>query len=125
MYISLFGELFTWFWGRCDGMMLSLVAFVVVDTLTSMLRIMVVRSAKKNYKLWVAKRITLFLIVGIGNITDCYLTNEGNAFRAISILFYIGCEGATILKNAKELHLPLPQRLSKFLMELCEDGEPR
>lgn len=104
-------------------MMLTLAAFVVVDALSSTLLIISKRLAGKNCKRWIAKRVTLFLIVGIGNITDCYLTNGDNAFRTIIILFYAGYEGAVILKNARALGLPVPQWLSKFLTELCDDKD--
>ena len=120
MCTFLSGKLFTWFWGGWDGMMLTLAAFVVVEALSSTLLAVSKKSAKKNCKQWIAKQVTLLLIVGIGNITDCYLTSGGNAFRTINILFYVGCESAAILKNARELGLPVPLRFFKFLMELCD-----
>lgn len=121
MCAILFGKLSTWFWGGWDGMMLALVAFVVVEAFSSMLLIISEKSAKKGCRQWITKQVTLFLIVGIGNITDRYLTSGGAAFRTIIILFYIGCEGIAILKNAKKLGLPLPESFYKFLMNLCDD----
>lgn len=118
MCTFLSGRLFTWFWGGWDGMMLTLAVFVVVEALSSTLLTISKKSTKKDWKQWIAKQVTLFLIVGIGNITDCYLTSGGNAFRTIIILFYVGCESGTILKNARDLGLPVPQGFFKFLLEL-------
>lgn len=123
MYTSLFCKLFIWFWGKLDKTMLALVAFVVVEALSSTLLAITVKTARKNCKQWISRHITLFLIVGIGNITDCCLANGGNAFRTIIILFYIGYEGSTILENAKKLDLPTPQILFKYLMELCHNKD--
>lgn len=115
-------KLLTWFWGTWDGMIQVLIAFVVVEALSSILVTISRRSAETNWKRWISKQIALFLIVGIGNITDHYLTSGGDALRTIIILFYIGCEGAVILNNARMLGLPVPQMLTKFLMELCDDN---
>jgi len=123
MCISLFEKLFMWFWGGWDRMMQSLVAFVVVEAFSSILVCLFERPTKKSFERWIAKRVTLFLIVGIGNIADCYLASGGNTFRTINILFYIGYEGAAILKNAKILDLPQPPGLTKFLMKLIHDKD--
>lgn len=123
MFTSLLKQIFTWFWGEWDSLIVALTAFIVVEALSSILLTIFKKIAKPNYKLWIARHITLFLIIGIGNITDCYLINGSNAFRSIIILFYIKCEGTAILKNAGALGLPIPQRLSKFLVKLYDDED--
>ena len=117
--MSLLYRVCVWFWGEWDEMMLTLTALVVVDLLSSVLLALTNDSTKKNYKQWIAKRITLFLIVGAGNIIDYNLTSASNIeFRRTIVLFFVGYEGTEILKNSKALGLPIPERLYQFFLKL-------
>ena len=117
--MSLLYRVCVWFWGEWDEMMLTFAALVVVDFLSSVLLAVTNDSTKKNCKQWIAKRITLFLIVGVGNIIDCNLTSTSNIeFRRTMVLFFVGYEGTEILKNSKALGLPIPDRLYQFFLKL-------
>ena len=70
-----------YFLGGCDGLLIALVVFVVVDYLTG---VMCAVSDKKlssavGFK-GICRKVLIFVLVGIGNLVDVYvLGQEGSA----------------------------------------------
>ena len=109
----------TWFWGGCDGLMYTLIAFVIVESITAVLRAL---SDRKHPTLFSLKGISgkflIFLLVGVGHIVGVYLAGGGNVIRTGTVLFYISCEGKAIFENAEALGVRIPKLLSEFLKRL-------
>lgn len=114
-----------YFLGGCDGLLIALVVFVVVDYLTG------VMCAIADHKLssavgfkGICRKVLIFLLVGIGNILDVQVIRSGSVLRTAVIFFYISNEGVSLVENAAHLGLPVPDKLKDVLEQLHDrDGK--
>ena len=111
--------------GGCDGLLIALVVFVVVDYLTG------VMCAIADHKLssavgfkGICRKVLIFLLVGIANILDVQVIRSGSVLRTAVIFFYISNEGVSLVENAAHLGLPVPDKLKDVLEQLHDrDGK--
>ena len=114
-----------YFLGGCDGLLIALVVFVVVDYLTG------VMCAIADHKLssavgfkGICRKVLIFLLVGIANILDVRVIRSGSVLRTAVIFFYISNEGVSLVENAAHLGLPVPDKLKDMLEQLHDrDGK--
>ena len=114
-----------YFLGGCDGLLIALVVFVVVDYLTG------VMCAIADHKLssavgfkGICRKVLIFLLVGIANILDVQIIRSGSVLRTAVIFFYISNEGVSLVENAAHLGLPVPDKLKDVLEQLHDrDGK--
>ena len=108
-----------WFIGGLDGFLYALIAFVVIDYLTGLLAAGVQKklSSEVGFK-GIAKKMAIFLLVGIANIIDVDVIQNGTALRTAVIFFYLSNEGLSILENAGNIGLPIPEKLKTMLAQL-------
>lgn len=116
-----------WFIGGCDGLLYALVAFVVVDYITGVMCAVADKelSSEVGFR-GIAKKVLVFLLVGIANIIDVQVIGSGSVLRTAVIFFYISNEGVSLLENAARLGLPVPEKLKDVLAQLhgrAEDGK--
>ncbi len=71
----------------------------------------------------IAKKVLIFVLVGIGNIIDVSILKEGSAIRTAVIFFYLSNEGISILENSAHLGLPIPKALKNVLETLSKEDE--
>lgn len=114
-----------YFLGGCDGLLIALVVFVVVDYITG------VMCASADHKLssavgfkGICRKVLIFLLVGIANILDVQVIGSGSVLRTAVIFFYISNEGVSLVENAAHLGLPVPDKLKDVLEQLHDrDGK--
>ena len=114
-----------YFLGGCDGLLIALVVFVVVDYLTG------VMCAIADHKLssavgfkGICRKVLIFLLVGIANILDVQVIRSGSVLRTAVIFFYISNEGVSLVENAANIGLPVPDKLKDVLEQLHDrDGK--
>ena len=114
-----------YFLGGCDGLLIALVVFVVVDYLTG------VMCAIADHKLssavgfkGICRKVLIFLLVGIANILDVQVIGTGSVLRTAVIFFYLSNEGVSLVENAAHLGLPVPDKLKDVLEQLHDrDGK--
>lgn len=114
-----------YFLGGCDGLLIALVVFVVVDYITG------VMCAIADHKLssavgfkGICRKVLIFLLVGIANILDVQVVGTGSVLRTAVIFFYISNEGVSLVENAAHLGLPVPDKLKNVLEQLHDrDGK--
>ncbi len=113
-----------YFLGGCDGLLYALVAFVVVDYVTGVMCAAADRklSSEVGFK-GIAKKVLVFLLVGIANILDVQVIGTGSVLRTAIIFFYISNEGVSLLENAGHLGLPIPEKLREILEQLHDRAE--
>lgn len=118
------GGVVGWYLGGLDGFLYALIAFVVVDYLTGVLRaISEKRLSSRIGAQGITKKVAIFLVVGIGHLVDFYLLgSEGAALRTAVIFFYIANEGISLLENATAIGLPVPDKLKNVLQQLHGNG---
>ncbi|MDU5100610.1 MAG: phage holin family protein [Peptoniphilus grossensis] len=109
--------------GSVDAFIYTLLAFVIADYLTGVLRAGVERklSSSIGFK-GIAKKIMIFIVVGIANLCDVNLIEgDGTMIRTAIIFFYIANEGFSILENSVALGLPVPEKLKRVLEQFKEE----
>jgi toxin secretion/phage lysis holin len=113
-----------WFLGGVDGFMYALITFVVIDYVTGLMVAVLEKklSSEVGFR-GIFKKVLIFAFVGIGNIIDVYLLNNGSAIRTAVIFFYVSNEGISIIENSAKIGLPIPQKLKDILEQLNEGGE--
>ena len=118
------GGFLGWFFGGFDGFLYALVVFVVCDYFTGVLAAAIKHelSSEVGFK-GIAKKVLIFVLVGIGNIIDVSILKEGSAIRTAVIFFYLSNEGISILENSAHLGLPIPKALKNVLETLSKEDE--
>lgn len=112
-----------YFLGGCDGLIIALLLFVVIDYITG---VMCAVSDKKlssevGFK-GICRKVIIFMLVGIANIIDMQIIKSGSVIRTAVIFFYLSNEGLSLIENAAHLGLPVPDKL-KAVLEQLHDKE--
>ena len=124
MVFAAIGGWLGYFLGGCDGLIIALVVFVVVDYLTGILCAIADKSlSSKVGFLGIAKKVVIFMLVGVANILDVDVIGTGSVLRTAVIFFYLSNEGISMLENATHLGLPVPKKLKDVLEQIKEDDE--
>ncbi len=122
---AVIGGMIGWFLGGVDSFMYALIAFVVIDYITGVLRAVVEKKLSSRIGAHgIAKKVALFLVVGVGHLIDNYLFKiTGTPLRTAVIFFYIANEGISFLENATAIGLPVPKKLKDVLAQLHGKGD--
>lgn len=115
-----------YFLGGCDGLILALLLFVIVDYITGVMCAIADRklSSEVGFK-GICRKVLIFLFVGIANILDVNVIGTGSVLRTAVIFFYISNEGVSLLENAAHLGLPVPDKMKAVLEQLHNKGEEK
>ena len=113
-----------YFLGGCDGLIIALVVFVAVDYLTGILCAIADKSlsSEVGFK-GIAKKVVIFMLVGVANILDVEVIGTGSVLRTAVIFFYLSNEGISLLENATHLGLPVPKKLKDVLEQIHDRSE--
>ena len=112
---------FGFIFGECDGMMIALIVFVVIDYISGV--IAAVAEKKLSSEIGakgIAKKIFMLLIVAAANIVDINVIGEGHALKSVTVIFYICNECISLIENAGRLGVPVPKKLLDVLAQLKE-----
>ncbi len=113
-----------WFLGGCDGLLYTLIAFVVVDYITGVMCAVAdhTLSSAVGFK-GICRKVLIFTMVGIGHILDVHVIGTGSVLRTAVIFFYLSNEGVSMIENAAHLGLPIPGKLKLVLEQLHDRAE--
>ena len=113
-----------YFLGGCDGLLYTLLAFVVLDYITGIM------CAVADHKLSSAvgfrgifRKILIFALVGVGHLLDVQVLGAVGVLRTAVIFFYLSNEGVSLIENAAHLGLPIPAKLKAVLEQLHDRSE--
>ena len=113
-----------WFLGGFDGLVYTLVAFVVIDYITGVMVAVLEKKLSSNIGFkGIFKKMLIFIFVGIGHIIDFHIIKNGSAVRTAVIFFYLSNEGLSIIENATRIGLPVPEQLKVVFKELKKGDE--
>ena len=117
------GGVMGWIFGGLDGFLYALIVFVVIDYLTGVMAAIYTKqlSSEVGFK-GIARKVAIFLLVGIGNVIDIEILKTGAILRNAVIFFYLSNEGISIIENAAKLELPIPKKLVEVLKQI-KDGD--
>lgn len=113
-----------WFLGGFDGLLYTLVAFVVVDYITGVMCAIADKnlSSSVGFK-GICRKVLIFTLVGIAHIIDTNVIGDGSVLRTAVIFFYLSNEGVSLLENASHLGLPIPEKMKDILEQLHNRAE--
>jgi len=119
LIFTVLGGWLGYFLGGCDGLLIALIIFVVVDYLTGMMCAVSDKqlSSKVGFK-GICRKVLIITLVGVANIIDIQVIGTGSVFRTAVIFFYLSNEGVSLLENAAHLGLPIPKKLKDILEQL-------
>ena len=124
LVFSAVGGWLGYFLGGCDGLMYTLLAFVVLDYVTGIM------CAVADKKLSSAvgfrglfRKVLIFALVGIGHLLDVQILGAVGVLRTAVIFFYLSNEGVSLIENAAHLGLPIPAKLKAVLEQLHDRAE--
>ena len=121
---SMIGGAIGWWVGGFDGLIYALVAFTICDYISGFFRAIVEKKLSSRIGArGIIKKVVIFLIVGVANVTDLYLIGGGSALRTAVICFYSANEGLSLLENTVAIGLPVPEKLKKVLAQLRNESE--
>lgn len=121
---SALGGVLGWFLGGADGFLYALIAFVVIDYITGLLCAIADHSLSSSVGFkGICRKVLIFTLVGIGNILDVYVLQDGHVLRMAVIFFYLSNEGVSLLENTVHLGLPVPEKLKEVLAQLHSRDE--
>ena len=66
-------------------------------------------------------KVCIFVLVGIANIIDTQILQNGAAIRTAVVFFYLANEGLSCLENAAVIGIPVPEKLKEMLAQLKEE----
>ncbi|WP_280641576.1 phage holin family protein [Anaerococcus jeddahensis] len=122
LLFTIFGSCMGFFLGDMDIFIYTLLAFVICDYLSGIIRAGFERklSSKVGFR-GIFKKIMIFIIVGIANLCDKNLVQNQAMIRSAIIFFYIANEGLSILENSIAIGLPIPEKLKILLEQFKEE----
>ena len=121
---AVIGGVLSWLFGDLSGMFYALVAFVVIDYITGVIAAAVQQELNSTIGFkGIAKKVFIFLIVGLAHIIDPYILGDGDVIRTAAIFFYLSNEGLSIIENSVRIGLPVPKTLKDALERLSEEDE--
>ncbi|MCI6060836.1 MAG: phage holin family protein [Dorea sp.] len=121
---TMIGGWLGYFLGGCDGLLIALVMFVVMDYISGVMCAIADKSlsSEVGFK-GICRKVLIFLLVGVANILDVQVIGTGSVLRTAVIFFYLSNEGVSLLENAAHLGLPVPEKLKIVLKQLHDKSE--
>ena len=121
---TMIGGWLGYFPGGCDGLLIALVMFVVMDYISGVMCAIADKnlSSEVGFK-GICRKVLIFILVGIANILDVQVIGTGSVLRTAIIFFYISNEGVSLLENAAHLGLPVPEKLKVVLKQLHDKSD--
>ena len=112
------GSLVTYLFGGWSALIQILVAFVVIDYVTGVLAAGVRREISSSVGgRGIARKVLIFVLVACGHLVDMAL-GTADVIRDAVIYFYIANELLSIIENAGEIGLPVPDILKNAIERL-------
>lgn len=122
--IAAVGTALTWLLGAWDTALIVVIAFMVLDYITGLIKAYVNKVISSDIGLKGIARKSLILIVLIVAVMLDRLLNTGTwLFRTLVCYFYIANEGISILENCAQLGVPIPEKLKEALIQLKEGNK--
>lgn len=105
--------------GGVDGLVLTLVGFMIVDYLTGVACGIIDHklNSETGFK-GLIKKVVIMMLVGVAHTLDAHVLGQGAVLRTAVIFFYLANEGISLTENAAHLGLPVPQKLKDVLEQL-------
>lgn len=120
--VGIGGGIAAYLLGGLDSILIALIIFMIIDYISGVVASYFAKetSSKIGFK-GILKKFVILLIVGLGVILERDLGIP--AVREVVIMFFISNEGISILENATEIGIKVPNVISNALEQVSEKGE--
>lgn len=108
--------------GGWDTILSALVALVILDYITGVLKAIVTKtlSSTVGFK-GLIKKVVIFIVVATAVVIQS-VVGDAVPLREIVIVFFLCNEGISLLENASEF-VPIPEKLKETLIQLRDKEE--
>ncbi len=116
--VAVLGSCVNYLWGGWDVALKTLLLFMLLDYVLGVM----CGIKKKELSSEVAfrgilKKVTMLVVLAVGVNLDCAIGTDG-LIRGLVCFYYVGSEGISILENASEIGVPIPEGLRDKLLQL-------
>lgn len=102
-----------------------LLALVVLDVITGFTKSVIHQTTiSKSFFIGILKKVSVFFVIALVFVIDPIIEMQGSLFNTVN-LFFIASEGLSILENAGECGVPIPEKLRNVLKVLKEEGDEK
>lgn len=116
---SFLATIFTWIFGSWNISLIVLVAFMLMDYLTGVLKAYITKNLSSSIGIkGITKKCLIFIVLIVGSLLDRLINSNEWIFRTLICYFYISNEGLSLLENCAILGLPLPNKILNSLEQL-------
>ena len=117
--IAVAGTTITFLFGGWDIVLNSLIILMAVDYITGLMKGYVNKDLSSSTSTkGLFKKIMILLILIVGVSLDRMLGTGEHMFRTLVAFFYISNESLSIIENATQLGVPVPQQIQDALEQL-------
>lgn len=120
--VSILGTVFVYMTGAFDKLIEALLVLMVVDYISGIIAVYENPNksldSRRGLK-GIGKKIMILLLVATAHFVD-YVTGQ-EIVRTAIIFFFIGNEGLSILENAANAGVPIPDRLKSSLEQFTKE----
>ena len=117
--IAVAGTIITFLFGGWDIVLNSLIILMVVDYITGLMKGYVNKDLSSSTSAkGLFKKIMILLVLIVGVSLDRMLGTGEHMFRTLVAFFYISNESLSIIENATQLGVPVPQQIQDALEQL-------
>lgn len=96
-----------------------LLVCVCLDYISGVLKAIVQRKLSSEIGAkGICKKFYIFIIIGICHMLDLFVVGKGDTLRSAVTLFYICNEIISILENASDIGLPIPEALQQAIQSM-------
>ena len=120
---ALIGTVATYLWGGWDTVIKALVVLVCLDYATGVIAAAVQGQLDSAIGArGIARKVMLFAVVAAATVVDRVGGFGEPVMRTITALWYAANEALSVLENAGEIGVPIPERLCRMLARLRDEG---
>lgn len=122
--IAVAGTCVTFLFGGWDIVLNSLIILMAVDYATGLMKGYVNKDLSSSTSTrGLFKKIMILLILIVGVALDRMIGTGEHMFRTLVAFFYISNESLSIIENATQLGVPVPQQIQDALEQLKNNGK--
>jgi len=115
--LALIYSTLSWAFGGFDYIFYALLAFMILDYISGVVVAIKTKKLSSNIGFrGIGKKVMILVMVAVGNLIDIAIIGNGHTCRTLVIAFYSANEAISILENASNLGLPLPEKI-KIVLE--------
>ena len=114
----------TWLLGAWDTAIIVLIAFMVIDYTTGIIKGWYKKELSSDVGLkGIARKFLIVLVLCVAGLLDRRWNTGTWVFRTLACYFYIANEGISILENVVVLGLPVPEQLKNALIQIKDKNK--